>query len=176
MQLGEAYSSSIINAVMHSPAWPKTVLFFMYDEHGGYYDHVRAARRHTARRHPARCRRRARRARRPGTSTALRVPAFVISPFAKRNHVSHVVHDHTSVLKFIETKFNLGALTRRDANADSLASMLGLQPTGRLPASRPCWPPRPARPPAACARRASRRRRPNRRSPSAPPPTTSARP
>ena len=34
--------------------------------------------------------------------------------------MSHVVHDHTSVLRFIETKFNLGALTRRDANADNL--------------------------------------------------------
>ena len=40
VQLGEAYSASIINAVMNSPAWPKTALFFMYDEHGGYYDHV----------------------------------------------------------------------------------------------------------------------------------------
>jgi phospholipase C len=50
----------------------------------------------------------------------LRVPAFVISPFAKRNYISSVVHDHTSVLRFIETKFNLGALTRRDANADNL--------------------------------------------------------
>src|SRR6476469_504942 len=40
IQLGEAFSSSVINAVMHSPAWPKTALFFMYDEHGGYYDHV----------------------------------------------------------------------------------------------------------------------------------------
>ena len=50
----------------------------------------------------------------------LRVPAFVISPFAKRDYVSHVVHDHTSVLRFIETKFNLGALTCRDANADNL--------------------------------------------------------
>ena len=43
IQLGEAYSASIINAVMHSPAWPSTVLVFMYDEHGGYYDHVAAA-------------------------------------------------------------------------------------------------------------------------------------
>ncbi len=119
VRLGEAYSSSIINAVMHSPAWPKTALFFMYDEHGGYYDHVpppaavppddilpavAAA---------------------PGAPDAwniygLRVPAFVISPYAKRNYVSHVVHDHTSVLRFIETKFNLGALTRRDAHADNL--------------------------------------------------------
>ena len=48
----------------------------------------------------------------------------MISPFAKRNYVSHVVHDHTSVLRFIETKFNLGALTRRDANADNLLDCL----------------------------------------------------
>ncbi|HMG45745.1 MAG TPA: alkaline phosphatase family protein [Acidimicrobiales bacterium] len=61
----------------------------------------------------------------PGTSHAFdhlgpRVPAFVVSPFARRNYVSHVVHDHTSVLRFIETKWNLGALTRRDANASNL--------------------------------------------------------
>ena len=108
---------------MHSPAWPKTVLLFMYDEHGGYYDHVAAAGRRPARRHPAR-----RRTRRPDAPAAwdhygLRVPAFVISPFAKRNYVSHVVHDHTSVLRFIETKFNLGALTRRDAQRDEPARL-----------------------------------------------------
>ncbi len=123
IQLGEAYSASVINALMHSPAWPKTVLLFMYDEHGGYYDHVAP---------PAAI---------PPDDIApavvatpdapaawnqygLRVPAFVISPFAKRNYVSHVVHDHTSVLRFIETKFNLGALTRRDANADNLLDCL----------------------------------------------------
>jgi len=50
----------------------------------------------------------------------LRVPAFVVSPYAKRRFVSHKVHDHTSVLRFIETKFNLGALTRRDAQATNL--------------------------------------------------------
>ncbi len=42
VRLGEAYSSSIINAVMHSPNWHNTALFYMYDEHGGYYDHVPA--------------------------------------------------------------------------------------------------------------------------------------
>ncbi len=123
IQLGEAYSASVINAVMHSPAWPKTVLLFMYDEHGGYYDHVAP---------PAAI---------PPDDIApgvvatpdapaawnqygLRVPAFVISPFARPDYVSHVVHDHTSVLRFIETKFNLGALTRRDANADNLLDCL----------------------------------------------------
>jgi phospholipase C len=123
VQLGEAYSASLINAVLGSPAWPKTVLLFMYDEHGGYYDHVAPpAAVPPDDIAPAV-------APTPGVPAAwnqygLRVPAFVISPFAKRNYVSHVVHDHTSVLRFIETKFNLGALTRRDANADNLLDCL----------------------------------------------------
>jgi phospholipase C len=44
----------------------------------------------------------------------------VVSPFAKKKFVSHVVHDHTSILRFIETRFDLPALTRRDANADPM--------------------------------------------------------
>ncbi len=119
VQLGEAYSASIINAVMDSPAWPKTALFFMYDEHGGYYDHVPPPPAVPPDDIPPAV------AAAPGAPDAwniygLRVPAFVISPYAKRNYVSSVVHDHTSVLRFIETKFNLGALTRRDAHADNL--------------------------------------------------------
>ncbi|MDQ6695992.1 MAG: hypothetical protein M3Z46_00860, partial [Actinomycetota bacterium] len=58
--------------------------------------------------------------------------AFVISPFARRHHVSHVTHDHTSVLRLIETKFNLGALTRRDANASNLLDCLDLRRPGFL--------------------------------------------
>jgi phospholipase C len=125
IQLGEAYSASVINAIMGSPAWPKTVLLFMYDEHGGYYDHVAPpAAIPPDGIAPAV-------AATPGVPAAwnqygLRVPAFVVSPFARRNYVSHVVHDHTSVLRFIETKFNLGALTRRDANADNLLDCLDL--------------------------------------------------
>jgi len=119
IRLGEAYSSSIINAVMGSPAWPNTALFFMYDEHGGYYDHVRPP----AAIPPDDIRPAVAAA--PGAPDAwnsygVRVPAFVISPYARADYVSSVVHDHTSVLRFIETKFNLGALTRRDANADNL--------------------------------------------------------
>jgi phospholipase C len=123
IQLGEAYSSSIVNAVMHSPAWPKTVLIFTYDEHGGYYDHVAPPAAippddippdvAPAPNAPA-----------SWTMYGLRVPAYVISPYARADHVSHVVRDHTSVLRFIETKFNLGALTRRDANAADLLECL----------------------------------------------------
>jgi hypothetical protein len=49
-----------------------------------------------------------------------RVPGFVISPYARADYVSSVTHDHTSILKFVETKWNLGAMTLRDANADDL--------------------------------------------------------
>jgi phospholipase C len=126
IQLGEAYSASVVNAVLGSPAWPSTVLVFVYDEHGGYYDHVAPPRAVPPDDIPPAV---------EGTPDApaawdhygLRVPAFVISPFARRNYVSHVVHDHTSVLRLIETKFNLGALTRRDANASNLLDCLALR-------------------------------------------------
>jgi phospholipase C len=55
-----------------------------------------------------------------------RVPAVLVSPYARPDHVSHVVHDHTSILKLIETKWNLPPLTRRDAEADNLLDSLDL--------------------------------------------------
>ena len=53
-----------------------------------------------------------------------RVPAGVVSPYARKDFVSHTVYDHTSILKTVEEKWNLPALTRRDANANSLFGML----------------------------------------------------
>jgi phospholipase C len=111
---------------MQSPLWPKTVLVFMYDEHGGYYDHVPPPAAQPPDDIPPDV------ADAPNAPAAwdhygLRVPAFVISPYARKHHVSHVVHDHTSVLRLIETKFNLGALTRRDANASNLLDCLDLR-------------------------------------------------
>jgi phospholipase C len=50
----------------------------------------------------------------------------VVSPYARKGYVSHVVHDHTSILKLVETKWNLPALTYRDANADNLLDCLDL--------------------------------------------------
>jgi phospholipase C len=43
-----------------------------------------------------------------------------VSPWSRSSYVSNVVHDHTSILSFIETKWNLPAMTMRDANADNL--------------------------------------------------------
>ncbi len=101
---------------MDSPYWDKTVIFITYDEHGGLYDHVAP---------PKTCA--------PDDTSpksggelggfdqlGFRVPVFVISPYTKAHYVSHVTHDHTSIVRFVQTLFELPALTRRDANADAM--------------------------------------------------------
>ena len=64
----------------------------------------------------------------PGDYTryGFRVPGFVVSPYARKDYVSHVVHDHTSILSLIEHKWNLPALTNRDGAADNLLDSLDL--------------------------------------------------
>jgi phospholipase C len=52
------------------------------------------------------------------------VPTLVISPFARRGHVSHKTFDHTSILKMIEWRWNLHPLTPRDKHANNLATAL----------------------------------------------------
>ncbi len=124
VQEGEAFAASIIDAVLASPAWPRTLLVWTYDEHGGYFDHVPPP----AAVPPDDVEPRLDPEHRPGRYDRLgfRVPAVVVSPWARADHVSHVIHDHTSVLRLIETKWNLPALTRRDANASNLLDCLDL--------------------------------------------------
>jgi phospholipase C len=123
VQIGESFVSRVVNAVMHGAAWSKTLLIWLYDEHGGYYDHVPPPRAikpddippdiHVPPDQPGGYDR-----------YGFRVPAAIVSPYARRNYVSHAVHDHTSILKLVETKWNLPALTFRDANADNLLDSL----------------------------------------------------
>jgi len=61
-----------------------------------------------------------------------RVPAIVASPYSKPNAVTNVVHDHTSALATIEAKWNLPALTYRDANARTVEDFLDLRQTALL--------------------------------------------
>jgi phospholipase C len=66
-----------------------------------------------------------------------RVPAVVVSPYAKKDYVSHLVYDHTSVLAFLERKWNLPAMTLRDANANDMLDFLDL---GALERGEPTFP------------------------------------
>jgi phospholipase C len=123
IQAGANYASSLINAFMGSQYWKDSVLIFTYDEFGGFYDHVSPQPMPSpdATSNPAVDLL-------PGDIctetggptcnfgwTGYRVPLIVISPFAKKNYVSHTVADTTAFLKFTETRFGLPNLTERDA-------------------------------------------------------------
>ncbi|KAL1854080.1 hypothetical protein VTK73DRAFT_8810 [Phialemonium thermophilum] len=133
---GEALMARVVQALGASPQWNKTLLIINYDEHGGYYDHVpppvALAPDFVAPIPPA------------GFPTydgfqryGFRVPAVVVSPYAKKDHVVHGVHDHTSVLALLQRKWNLPALTFRDANANDMRDFIDLE---ALAAGRPNFP------------------------------------
>lgn len=138
IQVGEAFVAQVVDALFGSPQWSRAALFLTYDEHGGFYDHVPP---------PPACVPDAippmlQAGDVPGAFDryGIRVPAVVISPYARPHYVSHRVYDHTSILRFIETRFDLPALTRRDANADPMLRMFKF--------SRPAFPTPPALPDA----------------------------
>jgi phospholipase C len=105
--VGENYAVEVLNAVMNAPQWPNTVLFLVWDEWGGFYDHVEppVAERWTDGR-PYRF--------------GHRVPCIVISPYARPGYVSHTFYSHMSLLRFAETIFELEPLTERDAEANDM--------------------------------------------------------
>ena len=61
-----------------------------------------------------------------------RVPCAVISPWARPSYVSHQIYDHTSICALVEAKWNLPAMTNRDANANAMLDMLDLPGSGYL--------------------------------------------
>jgi phospholipase C len=135
---GESFAAEVITRVLRGKGWPNTLLIWTYDEHGGYYDHVPPP----AAVPPDEIEGRAMADRSPVLAMlhrllfphnakdaenddgpmrfdqyGFRVPAVVVSPYARPGFVLSDVFDHTSVLKLIEEKWNLPALTKRDAAA-----------------------------------------------------------
>ena len=116
VQIGEAWTRVVYQAVASSPLWPTAALVWTYDEGGGFGDHLPPP-EHAC-------------IARPGNPAdtaffelGVRIPLAVVSPYARPHYVSHVVHDHTAITRFIEAVFNLPALTARDANSDALLDM-----------------------------------------------------
>ena len=88
---GEKKMAEVINALIQSSLWTRSVLFFTYDEAGGYFDHIAPALVDVY-------------------GPGLRVPTLVISPWARRGYISDQLYAHCSILKFIERRFNLPTL------------------------------------------------------------------
>jgi phospholipase C len=138
--VGEALLAQVVRALGDSPMWPRTLFVLTYDEHGGYFDHVPPPPALPPDDFPPLVA--------PGESTfdgfaryGFRVPTVVVSPYARRHHVSHRVYDHTSILAMVARKWNLPALTFRDANANDLSDFLDLP---ALAKARPTFPTLPA--------------------------------
>ena len=83
---GQAYVTSVVNAVMRSKDWSSTAIFVAWDDWGGFYDHVK----------PPKVDR---------NGYGLRVPAFMISPYARRGFIDHQVLSFDAYAKFIEDDF-----------------------------------------------------------------------
>lgn len=98
---GPEWVASIVNTIGHSPLWNTTAIVVVWDDWGGWYDHVK----------PPQLDR---------MGLGFRVPMMVISPWAKRHYVSHVQHEFGSIVKFTELTFNLPSLHTTDDRSDAL--------------------------------------------------------
>ena len=103
---GIKWLDALIRQVQASPVWPNSAIVVIWDSSGGLWDHVPP----------------------PQTLDSQgfgpRVPMLVISPFAKRNYVSHVEMDDVSILRFIQQTFGLAPLNSRNQLSNDLSDML----------------------------------------------------
>jgi phospholipase C len=105
---GMRHVTDLVNAIMRSNAWKDSVIIITWDDYGGFYDHVAP----------------------PSVDQfgyGPRVPALVISPFARPGFICHTKFDFTSPLKLIEQRFGLGPLASRDKEANDMLDSFDFQ-------------------------------------------------
>ncbi len=111
---GQNWVVGLVNQVMQSSYWNSSAIFITWDDFGGWYDHVP----------PPQVDR---------FGYGFRVPLLIISPYARQGLIDHTQADHTSILKFIETDFNLPPLATRDAGAADLMEAFDFSQAPRAP-------------------------------------------
>ncbi len=99
---GPDWVASIVNAIGASKYWNSTAIFISWDDWGGWYDHVP----------PPQV---------DAMGLGFRVPVLVVSPYARKGYVSHVTHEFSGFLSYIESIFGLPSLGARDATADNFS-------------------------------------------------------
>ena len=115
---GDRWIGEMVKAIMASRYWSRVAVVITYDEGGGWFDHVPP---------PV--------VDRFGLGT--RVPALIVSPYAKRGIVAHGQYDHASILKFIEWRFGLEPLTERDRRAEAFLEAFDFDQPPRQPIALP---------------------------------------
>jgi len=102
---GQQYVTYLINQLMQGPEWNSTAIFLSWDDWGGFYDHVKPPRGAN-----------------PYIMDGLRVPAIIISPYARRGYVDHTIYTYSSMLRFAETVFGMRPLSKLDGSANNMLS------------------------------------------------------
>jgi len=100
---GDHKVATVLQKIEQSPLWAGTAVIITYDENGGFWDHVA----------PPKI---------DGWGPGARVPTLIVSPFAKQGFVDHTQYDTTSILRFIEHRFDLQPVGSRDAAANDLTN------------------------------------------------------
>ncbi len=113
VRMGQAFMADVVHAFMESPQWKRGAIFIVYDEWGGFFDHVKPKRVPDIRNDAD--------VNKDFGLMGFRIPVVALSPYLRRGHVDHTVHGFESILKMIEYRFSLRPLTRRDAYASNIA-------------------------------------------------------
>jgi phospholipase C len=107
---GENWTVRQMNTLMKSPYWENTAVFIVWDDWGGFYDHVVPPQYDFM-------------------GLGLRVPLLVISPWAKEGYIDHTTYEFASILRFIEKLFGVKALSSRDASANDMLNAFDFSQT-----------------------------------------------
>jgi phospholipase C len=123
VRVGQAFMADVVHAFIDSPQWKRGALFIVYDEWGGFYDHVVPPRVPDLRASAD--------LDKDFGQMGFRIPAVVVSPYARRGHIDHSIYGFESILKLIRYRFGLAPLTPRDLFANSIAHAFDWEGTPR---------------------------------------------
>jgi phospholipase C len=124
VRVGQAFVSDVVHAFMESPQYKRGALFIVYDEWGGFFDHVVPPRVPDLRANSN--------LEQDFGQMGFRIPAVVVSPYARTGHVDHSIYGFESILKMLRYRYGLPPLTPRDLYANNIAAAFDFESKPRL--------------------------------------------
>jgi len=124
VRTGENFIAEAVGAFINSPQWRRGALFVVFDEWGGFFDHVRPPSVPDARQSSN--------VDEDFGQTGFRVPAVAVSPYVRRDKVNHTMFSHESILAFVCHRFGIRPFTQRLAKTNNIATSFQLRTAPRL--------------------------------------------